>query len=327
VTGLVAAAAVAAVAVGAPPKPNDVLLRWMKQEVTAMVSFDMITVLTNVSNAQHFCIGVGGDPDAPLPPPTTFQLSNLDTDQWAQVAASFGASYIVFTTMHCSGFAMWPTAMPAGINYTYNVANSGTPVDIVESLFNSTAKYGLGLGTYYSLNFNRYCDASFAKVLPPSNLLPGMLNLTQQQYTDVALAMQVEVWSKYAGKLQEIWFDGGDDMPGVNEALSQYQPQVRHGELSPSCSCVDCGVRAACAGSLLWGHGARQQRALDRHRGASAATVLGGAAPPPRAVLHTHAERPPVLPRLVHHVKRRQRQWLPHRRHVFSGRERHIPDR
>lgn len=61
---------------------------------------------------------------------------------------------------------------------------------------------------------------------PPSNLKPGMLNLTQQQYTDVALAMQVEVWSKYSGLLDEIWFDGGDDMPGVNEALAQYQPQV-----------------------------------------------------------------------------------------------------
>jgi alpha-L-fucosidase len=272
---LAAAAAAVMAAAAAPPAPNDVLLRWMSQEVTAMVSFDMISVLTNVSNAQHFCIGVGGDPGAPLPPPTTFNLTSLDTDQWAQVAASFGASYIVFTTMHCSGFAMWPTAMPAGINYTYNVANSGTPVDIVEALFNSTRKAGIGLGTYYSLNFNRYCDASFAKVLPPSNLLPGMLNLTQDQYTAVALAMQVEVWSKYAGQLQEIWFDGGDDMPGVNEALAQFQPQVRCGGGGGG---VVCGRRRGIllhgisptrsAGGILWWHGAREQPPVDRHGGA-----------------------------------------------------------
>ncbi len=40
------------------------------------------------------------------------------------------------------------------------------------------------------------------------------------------ICAQVELWKKYTGRLSEIWFDGGDDLPGVNEALAAYQPQA-----------------------------------------------------------------------------------------------------
>ena len=31
----------------------------------------------------------------------------------------------------------------------------------------------------------------------------------------------MELWAKYSGRLSEIWFDGGDDLPGVNAALAR----------------------------------------------------------------------------------------------------------
>jgi len=100
-------------------------------------------------NAQTFCIGVGGDKRRPLPPASSFALPQLDTDQWAAVAASFGARYAVLTAMHCSGFALWPTNISSVYNYTYSVANAGTGTDIVDSFVQSFRARGLGVGAYY----------------------------------------------------------------------------------------------------------------------------------------------------------------------------------
>ena len=35
--------------------------------------------------------------------------SELDTDKWAETAASFGARYIVLVADHMSGFTLWDT--------------------------------------------------------------------------------------------------------------------------------------------------------------------------------------------------------------------------
>jgi hypothetical protein len=84
---------------------------------------------------------VGGEQGVAVPPPSTFNPANLNTDQWLQVIQvwsalvicycmlksrcpqSFGGKYAVFVTMHCSGFALWPTNLTF-FNYTYSIANS-----------------------------------------------------------------------------------------------------------------------------------------------------------------------------------------------------------
>ena len=41
--------------------------------------------------------------------PTTFNPHKFDPQDWAVLAKLAGIKYVVFTTKHCSGFAMWDT--------------------------------------------------------------------------------------------------------------------------------------------------------------------------------------------------------------------------
>lgn len=45
-------------------------------------------------------------------------------------------------------------------------------------------------------------------VKPAATLLPGQINVTQDQFEDISVAAVTELWSTY-GPLNEIWFDGG----------------------------------------------------------------------------------------------------------------------
>ena len=39
-------------------------------------------------------------------------------------------------------------------------------------------------------------------------MLPGQVNVTQEQFEDISVAAVSELWSRF-GRLSEIWFDGG----------------------------------------------------------------------------------------------------------------------
>ena len=191
----------------------------------------MITELTEVNNGQHFCINVGGDRGFALPPATRWSPSKLSTDQWMQAVTAMGAKYSVLVTMHCSGFAQWASDVSQangtqGFNYTYSTTYAkASTVDLVEDFVTSARKANVLPGFYYSLNENYYLNVGSGKV-QPGPLAPGQANVTQEVYTAIAVAQQIELWKKYAGQLSEIWFDGGDDLPGVNDALAKYQPQA-----------------------------------------------------------------------------------------------------
>jgi len=76
----------------------------------------------------------------------------------------------------------------------------------------ATSARGIGHGFYYSLTNNFFLNVRSHSVQPPSTLLPGQQNVTQQQFEDIAFASVAELWSDF-GNLTEIWFDGvsGDD--------------------------------------------------------------------------------------------------------------------
>ena len=229
---LLLSALAAAASAAVPPLPTAPLLEWTQREIGAMISFDMITELTNVTNSQHFCIDVGGDRGFALPPATNYAPALLSTDSWLDAAVAMGAKYSVLVAMHCSGFAQWATDVSSangtgGFNYTYSTKYSGgAAVDVVESYMASSKSHGVLPGFYYSLNETYYLNVGSGRVQPASTLTPGQANVSQETYIAIAVAQQIELWKKYEGQLSECWFDGGDDLPGVNEALAAYQPQA-----------------------------------------------------------------------------------------------------
>lgn len=78
--------------------------------------------------------------------PAGFNPTKLDIDSWCKTAKEAGMKYIVITTKHHDGFALWPTKYS-----DYSVASSPYQGDVIAELANSAAKHGLKLGFYFSI--------------------------------------------------------------------------------------------------------------------------------------------------------------------------------
>ena len=213
----------------AVPLPTTDILEWTKMEIGAFFSFNMISVLENISNTQYFCLGVGGS-GGWLPDPYIFNPEKLDIDQWVAVAKSFGAKYAVLTAQHCSGFSLWPTDVfeEGDLNYTFSTMYAsfrGGGYDIVKDFVQSCRKAGIKPGIYYSLNQNYYLNSRYGVVLN-TTLVPGQEKVSQEQYGKIVLAQMKQLWSNY-GQLAEIWFDGACSVPGINESISSLLEQLQ----------------------------------------------------------------------------------------------------
>ena len=63
---------------------------------------------------------------------------------------------------------------------------------------------------------------------PTTTLLPGMANVTQEEFEDLAMEQLTELWSDY-GIFTEIWLDGGysDSFKnGVESLLQEKRPDA-----------------------------------------------------------------------------------------------------
>lgn len=73
------------------------------------------------------------------------QSSKWSPDAWAETFKEAGARYVVLTTKHHDGFALWPTKVE-----NPNQKNLSARRDIVGDLTQSVRKAGLKMGLYYS---------------------------------------------------------------------------------------------------------------------------------------------------------------------------------
>lgn len=214
---------------GAAPQPTADVLAWTEREIGAFYSFNMISVVTNESNTQYFCLGVGGS-GGWLPSPDYFNPEKLDLDNWLQAALAFDAKYAVLTAQHCSGFSMWPTdiSKETGFEYTYSTKYSsfrGGGYDVVRDFINSCKKYGIQPAIYYSLNQNYYLNSGHG-IVQNNSLVPGQAKVSQELYGKIVLAQMRELWTNY-GDLSEIWFDGGCSVPGISDNISSLLAELQ----------------------------------------------------------------------------------------------------
>ena len=171
-------------------RPNDRQLEWADAEIGVIIHFDMPVYHPDYSFRQW-----GTHPDA-----STFNPTQLDTDQWLEAASKLGARYAVLVAKHCSGFSLWPTAM-----HDYSIKNSpwkNGEGDIVADFIASCKKYGIKPGIYASTTANGYLHVDN----------PGLVQegapVTQEEYNRIVTGQLTELWSNY-GDLFEIWFDDG----------------------------------------------------------------------------------------------------------------------
>ncbi len=170
--------------------PDEKQIEWAEAEIGVMFHFDM-----QVFNPDYEWREWGTHPDV-----STFNPTELNTDQWLEAASKINAKYAVLVAKHCCGFSLWPTEA-----HGYSVKNSpwkNGQGDIVRDFIESCKKYNIKPAIYASTTANGYYYVDNPGVVQPGS------PYTQQEYNAVVEKQLTELWSNY-GELFEIWFDGG----------------------------------------------------------------------------------------------------------------------
>ena len=147
--------------------------------------------------------------------PKTFDPTHLDPDALARLASLSGFRYMVFTTKHHSGFAMWDTK-----TVPFSIANTPYKQDITRQLFTAFRAQGLAAGVYFSPDdflwlhtHGKDIQRLLPGVQPSAN--PGLLALDQAQVTELM---------KGYGPVSVVFFDG--EAKGLREIAWKLQPDT-----------------------------------------------------------------------------------------------------
>ena len=111
-----------------------------------------------------------------------FKAELFDPDQWAEVFKESGARYIVLTSKHHEGFALWPSAQ----SWNWNSVDIGPHRDLCGDLTAAVKKQGLHMGFYYSLYewFNPIYKTDL-KSYVDNHMIPQMKDLVTRYTPDI----------------------------------------------------------------------------------------------------------------------------------------------
>lgn len=166
------------------PIPTQAQIEWQKLETYAFVHYGLCTY-----NDMEWGFG-----DSPA---STFNPTELDVEQWAQLFKNAGMKGILMSFKHHDGFSLWPTKYS-----DYNISKSSYKNgegDLVKELINACKKYDLKIGIYISpwdRNHAQYGSEEYVEYF--HNQITEIVN----EYCDG----QIDLF--------EFWFDGANGGDG-----------------------------------------------------------------------------------------------------------------
>ncbi len=123
-----------------------------------------------------------------------FNPTEFDAAKWVSVAKEAGMKYMVITSKHHDGFALFDTEAT-----DYDVMDAAPfKRDIIKELSDECAKQGLRFGVYYSQTKDWY----------HRGLGKGAGSLSNEDYLELVQLQLDELLSKY-GDMAVLWFDTG----------------------------------------------------------------------------------------------------------------------
>ncbi|WP_407478191.1 alpha-L-fucosidase, partial [Elizabethkingia anophelis] len=75
-----------------------------------------------------------------------FNPKDFDAKRWARQAKEMGVKYVIFTTKHHDGFALWPTKYS-----DYNITKTPYKKDIVKQIVDAYTAEGIDVFLYFSI--------------------------------------------------------------------------------------------------------------------------------------------------------------------------------
>ena len=144
-----------------------------------------------------------------------FKAELWDPEEWVQIFERAGARYVIMTSKHHDGFALWPNQHANDRGFPWNSMEVGSKRDLVGELTNAFRKSDLKFGLYYSLW--EWYHPKFNPHREKDNLKN---TLTSQEFGDK--------------NLKNIWTDGKETFnwasqhmfPQFKELITQYKPDI-----------------------------------------------------------------------------------------------------
>lgn len=122
-----------------------------------------------------------------------FHPDKFDPNAWAATAKDAGMKYVVLTSRHHDGFALFDDPQS-----TFTATKSAAHKDIVAEYVDAVRKAGLHVGLYYSPLDWRYPGFFF-----PDLYQANAIEMREQYHR------QLNQLASHYGKLDILWFDGG----------------------------------------------------------------------------------------------------------------------
>ncbi|KMQ64560.1 alpha-L-fucosidase [Chryseobacterium angstadtii] len=143
---------------------------------------------------------------------TTFNPVGFNPQKWADAVKKAGMKYVVFTTKHHDGFAMFDTQ-----ESDYKITSAKTPfsknpkADVTKEIFNTFRKDGFKIGAYFSKP-DWHSENYWWPYFPPKdrnvNYDPLKYPERWENFKKFTFNQLNEITSNY-GKIDILWLDGG----------------------------------------------------------------------------------------------------------------------
>lgn len=137
-----------------------------------------------------------------------FDAASYDPAAWAQLAKDAGMKYMVLTTRHHDGFALFDSKVPWAITSQQSLGR-----DLVAEYVRAARKAGLHVGLYYSLlswRYPGYFDVYGTGAVPNSfGITTAAWHKENAWFMKDELYDQVRELLTNYGRIDQLWWDGG----------------------------------------------------------------------------------------------------------------------
>lgn len=156
--------------------------------------------------------------------PTTFNPVLYDPNEWMEIAKLAGATYMVFTTKHHSGFCMWDTE-----TNDFNIMHTPYKRDIVKAYVEACRAHGIKVGFYFSPEDFYFLHKQGHLIRRRTNYANISNNSELLKYDSAQIK---ELLTNY-GPIDVIFLDAFDNEP-IRQLIHKLQPNclVTRGEMA-----------------------------------------------------------------------------------------------